>query len=157
MSERNQGKQDRTSRESETRESSERAKSWAPPALLPTPPDTEDWVYRWVRVSMLGESDTRNASMRFREGWEPVKAEDYPDLKVVPDKLSAWSEKGAIEVGGLLLCKAPREMREARQRYHAELAESQMEAIDNNYMRESDSRMPVLAPDRKSRNSFGGR
>ena len=32
----------------------------------------------------------------------------------------------------------------------------QMQAVDNSYMRESDPRMPVLPPDRKTRVTFGG-
>ena len=148
--------QNRNSRDSETRKVQARPESWTPPTLLPTPPNTDEWVYRWIRVATMGHSDTRNVSMRFREGWEPVKSKDYPELMVVPDVESPWSEKGAIEIGGLLLCKAPREMREQRQKYHALQARQQMEAIDNNYMRESDPRMPVLAPERKStRSSFG--
>jgi len=105
---------------------------------------------------MMGESDTRNVSMRFREGWEPVKSEDYPELMVMPNDESVWSKKGMVEIGGLLLCKAPRSMRDSRQKYHEEQSRQQMQAIDNNYMRESDPRMPVLMPERQStRSSFG--
>lgn len=156
MSERSQDEgPTRVPRDSETRKSEERPMSWSPPSLLPTPPDEADWVFRWIRVSMMGDADTRNVSMRFREGWEPVKAEDYPELMVIPDAESVWSEKGAVEIGGLLLCKAPRSMRDARRKYHEDKSREQMNAIDNNYMRESDPRMPVLAPERTSRSSFG--
>lgn len=157
MSERTQDEvQDRVSRDSETRKTEVRTASWTPPTLLPTPPDTDEHVFRWVRVGMMGEADTRNVSMRFREGWEPIQAREYQELMVVPDPESPWSEKGAIEIGGLLLCKAPREMREARRRYHEEQTQQQMEAVDSNYMRESDPRMPVMPSERKTtRSSFG--
>jgi hypothetical protein len=104
----------------------------------------------------MGEADTRNVSVRFREGWEPVERKDYEELMITSDHDSPWYDKGAIEVGGLLLCKAPREMREQRQAYYQKMSDAHMEAIDNNFMRESDPRMPVLAPERKSRSSFGG-
>ena len=72
------------------------------------------------------------------------------------DHKSEWGAKGGIEVGGLLLCKAPQEQVEKRRDYYKSHAESQMQAVDNNYMRENDPRMPVLAPDRKTHVVFGG-
>jgi hypothetical protein len=44
---------------------------------------------------------------------------------------------------------------EKRRDYYEKHASSQMEAVDNAYMRENDPRMPVLAPDRKTRVAFG--
>ena len=72
------------------------------------------------------------------------------------DHKSDWAQKGGIEVGGLLLCKAPVELVDKRRAYYKDHAESQMQAVDNSYMRENDPRMPVLAPDRKTRVAFGG-
>ena len=97
-----------------------------------------------------------NVSKRFREGWEPVRAEDHPELQIMSDHKSEWAQKGGIEVGGLLLCKSPEEMVAKRRAYYKSHAESQMQAVDNNYMRENDPRMPVLAPNRKTRVAFGG-
>jgi hypothetical protein len=56
------------------------------------------------------QPDNTNVSKRFREGWEPVRAEDHPELQIMSDHKSEWGEKGGIEVGGLLLCKAPEEV-----------------------------------------------
>ena len=105
---------------------------------------------------MVGSSDNTNVSKRYREGWEPVRAEDHPELQIMSDHKSEWGAKGGIEVGGLLLCKAPEESVAKRRAYYKQHAESQMQAVDNNYMRENDPRMPVLAPDRKTRVAFGG-
>ena len=104
---------------------------------------------------MVGSSDNTNVSKRFREGWEPVRAEDHPELQIMSDHKSEWGAKGGIEVGGLLLCKAPQEVVEQRRAYYRRHADAQMQAVDNNYMRENDPRMPVLAPDRKTRVAFG--
>ena len=105
---------------------------------------------------MVGSPDNTNASKRFREGWEPVRAEDHPELRIMSDHGSEWAQKGAIEVGGLLLCKAPQEMVQGRQDYYAKRAQDQMSAVDNNFMRQNDPRMPVLAPERKTNVTFGG-
>jgi len=105
---------------------------------------------------MIGNPDNTNVSKKFREGWEPVRAEDHPELHIMSDHKSEWGTKGGIEVGGLLLCKAPQEQVDKRRDYYKRHAESQMQAVDNNYMRENDPRMPVLAPNRKTRVVFGG-
>ena len=141
-------------REIESREEEARPASFRPPSLLPDPLPQPGWVFRWVRTSMVGQSDATNVSMRFREGWEPVKIEDHPELEVMPDHQSQFP--GCVEIGGQLLCKAPREVAESRQRYYEGVAEQQMESVDQNYMRENDPRMPLLRPDRKTRvTNFG--
>jgi len=89
----------------------------------------------------------------FREGWEPVRAEDHPELMLESDMGSKF--KGNIEVGGLLLCKAPEEKMKARSKHFQEVAANQMESVDNNYLRENDPRMPLLDPERSTRTTFG--
>ena len=78
-----------------------------------------------------------------------AKLEDHPELKVLPDVDSKF--KGNVEVGGLLLCRNSKENMDARRDYHRNATASQMAAVDNNYMRESDPRMPVLKPEKSTR------
>ena len=59
-----------------------------------------------------------------------------------------------IEIGGLLLCKAPEETVKQRAQYYDELTKKQTEAVDNNLMRQSDPRMPIFK-ESKSSASFG--
>jgi hypothetical protein len=91
----------------------------------------------------------------FREGWEPVRAEDHPELMVQSDINSNF--EGNVEVGGLLLCKAPEEKIRGRTEHFQEVASRQMESVDKNYMRENDPRMPLMQPERSSRTTFGKR
>jgi hypothetical protein len=63
--------------------------------------------------------------------------------------------EGNIEVGGLLLCKAPEELMAQRTQHYQSVAENQMASVDNNYLRESDPRMPMLNPERSTRTTFG--
>jgi len=144
---------DRTPRTAETRDAGERKRTWQQPSALPTPEPKDGMSFRWIRTSTLGEADNRNVSMRFREGYTPVKAEDHPELMVMSDVDSRF--KGNIEVGGLLLCSIPTEIVEDRNDQMAQKAKQQMDSVDRNYLRESDPRMPVLKPERSSRTSFG--
>lgn len=143
----------RTPRESETRETTSRKKSWAPPTVLPEPTKKDGWRYRWIRTSTLNNSDNTNVSSKFRQGWEPVKAEEHPEITVMRDRNSDFKEN--IEVGGLLLCKAPEETMAERDEYYRDVAQSQMVSVENNFMRENDPRMPLNKPEMSTRVTFG--
>ena len=121
--------------------------------MLPVPDPQDGYEFRWVRVAMRGESDNTNVSRKFREGWEPVKLEDFPELKLIPDIDSRFD--GAAVIGGLMLCKVAKEIMDQKRAYLSEQAGNQMEAVDNNFMRENDVRMPLLSPDRRTRVKFG--
>ena len=97
----------------------------------------------------MGQPDTPNVSAKFREGWTPVLAKDHPELHVMSDIDSRW--KDHVEVGGMLLCSIATETIEARKQAHKEMAQRQMESVDNSYLRNNDPRMPVLRPERSTR------
>lgn len=144
---------DRTPRTTDTREKTERRKGWTRPSALPTPEPRDGLHFRWIRTATLGNSDNTNVSSRFREGYTPVKAADHPELKIVSDFDSRFKDN--IEVGGLLLCSIPAEIAEERTEAQLDQARYAEQAVDRNFMRESDPRMPVLNPERSSRTSFG--
>jgi len=113
----------------------------------------DQYAYRWIRTATLGQADNTNVSAKFREGWEPVPAGEHPELQVMSDIDSRF--EGNVEVGGLLLCRNSKEAVEARNNYYGDMAKRQMESVDNNYMRENDSRMPLLKPERTTKVTFG--
>lgn len=143
----------RTPRTNETREAESRPVTWTPPSLLPDPAPQDGYKFRWIRTTLNGQPDPSNVSYRMREGWVACKRSDHPELAHLIDPNSKNPEN--IESGGLLLCKMPVEMIEARDRHFRNIANNQMESVDNNFMRESDPRMPVLKPERSSRTTFG--
>lgn len=144
--------ENRLARDAESRAQAERPKRWQPADLLPEPDKNPDYVYRWVRVSMLNSADPRNISSKLREGWEPVPIEEQPKFRLFLDPQSRF--KDCIEVGGLLLCKTPKEFVQQRNEYYHVQTQKQMEAVDNNLMRQNDPRMPLFK-ERKSSTSFG--
>jgi hypothetical protein len=145
-------KQNRLDRKLEDRTVSQRATAWRPPETLPSPDARSGWTHRWIRISTLGTADPSNISSKLREGYEPCKAEDYPELMMHATTEGRF--KGNIEVGGLLLCRIPSEFLEQRAAYYANQSKSQMESVDNNFLRESDPRMPLFS-DKKSKVTFG--
>ena len=96
----------------ETRESEQRPRQWRPPSALPDPNPRPGWKHRYVRTSTLGKEDTKNVSTRYQDGFEPCKWEDYPEIEKT--LFSNQKKTGNIEVGGLILCRAPVEMVDQR-------------------------------------------
>jgi len=100
----------------------------------------------------MGQFDPTNTSSKLREGWEPCKAEDHPEMMLYADPNSRF--KGNVEVGGLMLCKAPKEMADQRAAWYANQNRSQIEAVDNSFMKTNDPRMPLFN-ERRSTTTFG--
>jgi len=148
----NNSKDTRLARELESRDTQERPKQWVRSEVLPEPNRKPGFTYRWVRVAMLGQQDPRNVSSKMREGWEPVLASEQPHLQMLVDPNSRFKDN--IEVAGLLLCTMPDEMVDQRREYFTKQNESQMESVDNNFMRENDQRMPLFK-EKRSTTSFG--
>jgi hypothetical protein len=144
--------QNRQSRELASREKDARPTKWSPPQLLPDPTPEPGYAYRWIRVSTLNTADPMNVSSKLREGWEPVKASDHPEIRLFGSTSGRFPD--AVEVGGLLLCKTPVEFVDQRNAYYSGQAESQMQSVDNNYMRENDPRMPMFK-ERSTKVTFG--
>ena len=144
--------QNRLSREMEKRAVSARPTAWRAPESLPSPDERPGWKHRWVRISMMGQQDPSNISSKLREGYEPCKAEEYPELMMHATTEGRF--KGNIEIGGLLLCRIPVEFMEQRAQYYAQQNRAQVDSVDNNFMRENDPRMPLFA-EKKSKVTFG--
>jgi len=139
---------DRITRDLKTRDKSART-VYVPPSNLPDPTPDPDYTFRWVATHVLGQPLANNVSLQMRDGYEPVKAVDHPELALFGNNAS-----GNVEIGGLMLCKAPKERVEARDEYYKKQAQNQMDSVDNHFMRNSDPRMPLFA-DRKSTTSRG--
>ena len=148
---------DRNSRSAETRVSQTRRTPWKPPSMLDAPTAPAGYQFRWIREATRGQDDKSNMSKRIREGYEPVRAEDYPDFEA--PTIDSGSNVGVIGVGGLILAKVPVETAKERNAYFQDQAKSAMQGVDQNYMRESDSRMPIKDSDiqRSSKVAFGSK
>ena len=145
--------QEQTSRASSTRSKTERPKVWTPPSSLDAPPAPDGFRHRWIRAESLGFQDTKNVSARLREGFELVRADEYPDTQypVITDGKYA----GVIGVGGLLLARISEEIAKQRAAYIESLSKGQDEAVEHDLMKEQHKSMPINV-DRQSRVTFGG-
>lgn len=142
------------SRNDTTRETDERRKPWAPPSRLDAPDPPEGYTHRWIRIAMRGEEDKTNVNMRLREGWELVKAEEYPNYPFPVIDEGRYS--GIIGQGGLALARIPVETANERAAYYGTRTREQITAVDQDLMKEEHPSMP-LHKERQSRVTFGGK
>jgi hypothetical protein len=147
---------DRANRSASTRAKEERRKPWAPPSRLDAPPAPEWFEHRWIRAEVNGYEDKKNVYSKLREGYELVRIDEVPDeyqhlLPTVEDGKHA----GVISVGGLLLARIPKETLKERADYFRQKARDQLQAVDNEMMRENaHSSMRIQSPERSSRTTF---
>ena len=145
----------REPREAQTREKKVVRKPWAPPSALDAPKPPEGHVHSWVILEVRGQDDRKNVMARLREGWEPVRADEYPDFE--SPIVEQGKFEGVIGVGGLILCRIPIETVQEREAFFASKTQNQMDAVDNDMLRDgSHPSMSISRPERQSRVTIGG-
>ena len=144
---------ERSPRTSQSREKESRLKPWRPPSQLDAPPPPEGYHHRWIRETVMGYDDRKNLSARLREGFELVRADEYPDFEA--PTVQDGKHAGVIGVGGLILARFPVETNKQRNDYFKNKTDDQMKAVDNDLLREQHPSMPISKPDRQSRVTFG--
>ena len=143
----------KTSRASQTRSKIESVKVWTPPNSLDAPPAPTGYRHQWIRAEILGQSDAKNIASSLREGWELVRADEYPD-KTYPS-MKDGKYAGVIGVGGLVLARIPEEVAAQRDAYYKKQTSDRDEAVNNDLMKEQHPSMPINS-ERQSRVTFGG-
>ena len=143
----------KTSRASQTRIKSEKKKTWTPPSSLDAPPAPNGFRHRWIRAETMGFNDTKNIAASLREGYELVRADEYPDQDFPTMREGKYA--GVIGVGGLLLARIPEEIAVQIDAYYKKQNEAKEEAVDNNLMKEQHPSMR-FSKESNTRVTFGG-
>ena len=153
MADKKQNDTTREPREAQSRERTSQRRPWAPPSALDAPEPPAGYVHRWVRTEVRGYDDTKNASARLREGWEPVRADEYPDFQY--PSIGDGKYEGVIGVGGLVLARIPEELAKQREAYYQQVTQDRDEALENDVLKEQHPSMPINQ-ERQTRVTFGG-
>ena len=143
----------KTSRASQTRDKVKKPTTWTPPSSLDAPPAPEGYRHRWIRVEVLGFDDTKNVSGKLREGWELVRADEYPEQDF--PSMTTGKYSGVIGVGGLVLARIPEEIAQQREAYYKDQTKQRDEAVNNDVLKEQHTSMPINN-ERQTRVTFGG-
>ena len=143
----------KTSRASQTRAKTEAKKVWTPPTSLDAPPAPKGFRHQWIRAEILGHQDTSNIARNLREGYELVRADEYPDQDF--PSMSEGRYAGMIGVGGLLLARIPEEIALQIYEYYKKQTQNKEEAVNNNLMKEQHPSMR-FSKEADTRVTFGG-
>ena len=143
----------KTSRASQTRAKEELKKVWTPPNSLDAPPAPTGYRHQWIRAEILGQSDAKNVASSLREGYELVRADEYPDSDF--PSMSEGRYAGVIGVGGLLLARIPEEIALQIEEYYRKQTQDKEEAINSNLMKEQHPSMR-FSKESNTRVTFGG-
>ena len=146
-------KDKKTSRAAETRSKTERPKVYKPPSSLDAPPAPNGFRHRWIRAESVGFQDSKNIYGRLREGYELVRADEYPDSDF--PSMSEGRYAGMIGVGGLLLARIPEEIALQIDEYYAKQNKAKEEAVDTNLLKEQHPSMR-FSKENDTRVTFGG-
>lgn len=133
----------RSGRQAGSRAKTARKRLWVRPSSLDAPPAPAGFHHRWVSVENRGQSNATNVSKRFREGYEPVRADEYPDFHA--PTIEDGKHKGVIGVGGLMLCRIPTEIVDDRNAQLQERIDATQQRIDDDLGRDvSDPDVPLV-------------
>ena len=143
----------KTSRASSTREKEKKKTTWTPPNSLDAPPAPHGFRHRWIRTEVLGFDDTKNVAGKLREGWELVRADQYPETEY--PVMTEGKYAGVIGVGGLVLARISEEIAQSREAYFKRQNMDRDEAVSNDLLKEQHPSMPINQ-DRQTRVTFGG-
>ena len=143
----------KTSRASTSRAKEAKKTIWAPPSALDSPPAPHGFRHRWIGVETLGFDDTKNASAKQREGWEFVRADEYPETNYA--SMTTGKYAGVIGQGGLVLARIPEDIALAREAYYNKQTKDRDEAVNNDVLKDQHPSMPINS-ERQTRVTFGG-
>jgi hypothetical protein len=101
----------------------------------------------------MGYQDTKNVAASLREGYELVRADEYPDQDY--PQMSEGKYAGVIGVGGLLLARIPEEIALQIDEYYKQRTRDKEEAINNDLMKERQAGMKFNS-ESSSSVTFGG-
>ena len=143
----------KTSRASQTRVKEQKKTTWTPPNSLDAPQAPTGYRHQWIRAEILGQSDAKNVASSLREGWELVRADEYPESSYPTMHEGRYA--GMIGVGGLLLARIPEEIALQIDAYYKKQNDAKEEAVDNNLLKEQHPSMK-FQKESNTRVTFGG-
>tara|TARA_R110002020_G_scaffold41183_2_gene121423 strand:+ start:2964 stop:3455 length:492 start_codon:yes stop_codon:yes gene_type:complete len=143
---RNETERSNATREATTREEEyffEEPDALTIPDMVQARFDNEEMSLRWIRISVKGEDDIMNVGKKQQEGWIFVTPDEVPEMAITSFVREEGRYLGAVCRGDLALAKKPTVKVKARQKFYENKANEQMDAVNAQLMKNSDSRMPI--------------
>ena len=103
----------------------------------------EGMALRWIRINLRGQDDYTNVGKRVQEGWQFVAINEVPEIQHTSFVRDEGRYTGAVCRGDLALAKMPLQKAENRQRFYENKSSEMVDAVNQQLMSQSDSRMPI--------------
>ena len=139
------------SRSENMREQNTREDNWTfeEPNVLTIPEnvqarfDNEGMALRWIRISLQGKDDISNVGKKLQAGWVFVTPDEVPEMALTSFVRDEGRYQGSVCRGDVALVKMPAGKVNARRKFYEGKANDQMDAVNAQLMKSSDSRMPI--------------
>ena len=105
--------------------------------------DNEGMALRWIRISLKGQDDITNVGKKQQIGWVFVTPDEVPEMAVTSFVRDEGRYQGSVCRGDVALVKMPAGKVNARRKFYEGKANDQMDAVNAQLMKGSDSRMPI--------------
>lgn len=134
-------------RENNTKEQTEY--TFEEPRLLDIPKEVvnrfanEGMSLGWLRLTVKGKDDVAHIGRKMQEGWQFVTKEEVPEMEHSSIVKDEGRYTGAVCRGDVALGKIPTGRIEARKAYYKDKSDSLMDAVNNQLMKNNNSRMPI--------------
>ena len=138
-----------SSRATQTRETETKEYTYTEPNWLDVPDPVvdrftnEDMVLRWIRISLKGDDDYKNVGNKMTQGWVFVTPEEVPEMLHSATVLDTGRYTNCVVRGDVALAKMPRGKSVARNDYYEGKANDLMDAVNQQLMSASSSKMPI--------------
>ena len=97
----------------------------------------------WLRIDMKGQDDYMNVGKKMNQGWEFVTPEEVPEMSATSFVKKDGRYAGVISRGDVALGKIPTKKLEAKKEFYRKKSAEQMEAVNLQLMKSSNSSMPI--------------
>ena len=98
---------------------------------------------RWIRISIRGQEDIQNVGKKLQLGWAFVTPDEVPEMALTSFVREEGRYQGAVCRGDVALVKMPAGKVAARRKHYEKKSNDQMDAVNAQLMKSSDSRMPI--------------
>ena len=135
-----------TQREANTREEEfvfEEPDALAIPPEVEARCDSDGMSLRWLRISVKGQDDINNVGTKQQQGWVFVTPDEVPELAITSFVKEDGRYTGTVCRGDLALAKIPSNRVTARRKFYENKANTMMDAVNAQLMKNNDSRMPI--------------
>jgi hypothetical protein len=105
--------------------------------------DNEGMALRWIRISLQGKDDISNVGKKLQTGWVFVTPDEVPEMALTSFVRDEGRYQGSVCRGDVALVKMPAGKVNARRKFYEGKANDQMDAVNAQLMKSSDSRMPI--------------